>query len=289
MNVFKGRVSYEPNSLDPSAPRESQDRGFQSSARPVEGAIDRVRSESFSDHYSQARLFYRSVTLPEQKHMSHALTFELSKVETEAIRLRMLGHLMLIDKSLGETVSSALGTDGKAEKIAPAKNPIDLEPSPALRLYDKTKPTLEGRKVGLLLGAGFDPNLKNDLVARIEKENAKAAIITSRIQGEQDAQGRAVPGQMALSGSPSVLFDAVVVLAGKGGDDALANDPNAVAFLTDAVRHCKAIGFTGIPALAAKSQLKTGPGIVDFARASKIGDFISAARQGRFWEREEEQ
>jgi len=288
MNVFKGRVSYEPNSLDPSAPRESQDRGFHSSARPVEGAIGRVRSESFSDHYSQARLFYRSITPAERKHMSNALTFELSKVETEAIRLRMLGHLMVIDESLGEAVSSALGAEGKAQKITPAKNPIDLEPSPALRLYDKRKPTLDGRKVGLLLGAGFDPKLKNDLVARIEKEGAKAAIITGRIQGEQDAQGRAVPGQIALSGSPSVLFDAVAVLAGKGGDDALANDPNAIAFVMDAVRHCKAVGFAGIPLLAGKSGLKTGPGIVDLASESKIGDLISAARQGRFWEREEE-
>src|SRR5271156_5664803 len=62
MSVPTGRVSYEPNSLAADAPRESLDRGFATSARPVGGTLERVRSASFSDHYSQARLFYRSIT-----------------------------------------------------------------------------------------------------------------------------------------------------------------------------------------------------------------------------------
>jgi len=286
MQVFKGRISYEPNSLDPAGPRESQDRGFHTSARSVEGSTVRVRSASFSDHYSQARLFYRSITPPEQKHLANALTFELSKLETEAIRLRMLGHLLNIDKKLADAVMTALGAEGKAEKIAPARDPIDLEPSPALRLYGKTKPTLEGRKVGLLLGAGFDAKLKTELVAEIEKEGAKAAIITSKIQGEVDSHGRLHPGQMALRASPSVLFDAAVVLTGPDGDRRLAADPNAVAFLMDAVRHCKALGFSGISSLSRKANLEKGPGVIEMAAASKIKEFVAAARQGRFWERE---
>ncbi len=113
MSLQKGRVAYEPNSLAPDAPRESMDRGFTTSSgrwgwvresmdrgfttseRPMEGRPIRARSESFSDHYSQARLFFRSITPPEQKHLANAFTFELGKVETEAIRLRMLGHLLL--------------------------------------------------------------------------------------------------------------------------------------------------------------------------------------------------
>ena len=184
MSLQKGRVAYEPNSLAPDAPRESLDRGFTTSERPMEGGPIRARSESFSDHYSQARLFFRSITPPEQKHLANALTFELGKVETEAIRLRMLGHLLLIDKDLANTVIGALGAEGKADKITPAKAPIDLKPSPALRLYGKFPPTLEGRKVGVLLGAGFDAEIKKDLVAQIESEKAKAAIVTCKIQGE---------------------------------------------------------------------------------------------------------
>ena len=46
----------------------------------------RLRAESFADHYSQARQFYLSQTEIEQGHIASAFTFELSKVETPAIR-----------------------------------------------------------------------------------------------------------------------------------------------------------------------------------------------------------
>jgi catalase len=288
MSLQKGRVAYEPNSLDPAGPRESMDNGFHTTPRPTVGTTIRVRSEAFNDHYSQARLFFKSITPPEQKHLANALTFELGKVETEAIRLRMLGHLLLIDKGLADTVIGKLGAEGKADKITPAKAPVDLAPSPALRLYGKTKPTLQGRKVGLLLGGGFDDKLKRDLVTQIESEGAKAAVVTAKIQGEMDADGQLHAADMALRASPSVLFDAVVILAGPDGDKQLAADPNAQAFLMDAKRHCKAVGFSGIPALLKKVGVAEAAGILELAGKSGVKDFIAAGKTGRFWEREEE-
>lgn len=286
MSVPTGRVAYEPNSLDVDAPRESMKQGFATSARPVEGVDLRARSESFSDHYSQARMFYRSITPPEQKHLADALTFELSKLETEAVRLRMLGHLLLIDTKLAEKVITALGAAGKAEKIAPAKTPVDLDPSPALRLYGKFKPTLEGRKIGVLIGAGFDATLQKDVVSQTEKAGAKAAIIAGKIQGELDSRGHLAVPDLALRTSPSVLFDAVVVLSGPDGDKKLSADPNAIAFLMDANRHCKAVGFAGVPALAKQSGIREDPGIVNITTKAGIKRFIDAARAGRFWARE---
>jgi catalase len=109
----------------------------------------RLYAEYFKDHYSQARLFYRSVTPQERKHMAMALTFELSKVEIPEIRKKMLGHLNVIDEKLGSKVADGLGMTGEAIAATPAAKPIDLDPSPALRLYGKYKPTLEGRKVGI--------------------------------------------------------------------------------------------------------------------------------------------
>jgi catalase len=288
MSVPTGRVAYEPNSLAPDGPRESMERGFTTSERPVEGGAVRVRSESFSDHYSQARLFYRSITPPEQKHLANALTFELGKLETPAIRARMLGHLVLIDKNLANVVIGALGAEGKVDSITPAKTPVDLEPSPALRLYGKFKPTLQGRKVGILLGAGFDAKLKKHLDSQIKAEGAKSATITSKIEGELDSIGQLAPADMALRASPSVLFDAVVVLSGPGGDKKLASDPNALGFLMDAKRHCKAVGFAGIPALAKKAGVGEEAGIVDVATKEGAEKFIASARTGRFWQREEE-
>ena len=58
-------------------PRESPQKGFQSYAAPEEGPKQRVRSETFADHYSQARQFFVSQTEVEQQHIAMALTFEL--------------------------------------------------------------------------------------------------------------------------------------------------------------------------------------------------------------------
>ena len=106
----KGRVNYEPNSWSgkDSGPRESPEQGFRSYPAEEEGAKLRVRSETFADHYSQARQFYLSQTEVEQNHIAAALTFELSKVETLQIRTRIVSHLLNIDTDLAKQVADGL-------------------------------------------------------------------------------------------------------------------------------------------------------------------------------------
>lgn len=123
----------------------------------------------------------------------------------------------------------------------------------------------------------------------VESEGAKAAIISAKIQGERDHQGHLHVTDMALRASPSVLFDAVVLLAGEEGDRNLAGDPNALTFLTDAKRHCKAVGFSGIKSLAKQAGVREESGIVDIGSKAGVNGFIDASRMGRFWEREGEQ
>jgi catalase len=286
MEVNTGRANYEPNSIAPQAPRESAMTGFRSLAIPTEDAKVRLRPESFGDHYSQARLFYRSVTPQEQKHIAQALTFELSKVGIPAIRQRMLGHLNIIEETLGATVADALGMVGEATPIHPFQPPVDLDPSPALRLYGKYPPTLKGRKVGVLLAPGFDMKLKNALINAIKKEGATTAIIAPKVGGVEDSSGEKQAAEMALRGSPSVLFDAVAILAGPNGDKSLAADADAIGFLMDACRHLKAIALSGVPELAAKANAAGLTGVTQLDAAKDIRGFIEAARNGKVWERE---
>ncbi len=287
MQVPKGRDNYEPNSIDLHGPRESATRGFRTTPVPVEGTKVRLRAESFADHYSQARLFFRSVTPQEQRHIAAALTFELGKVSTLAIRRKMLGHLDIIDASLGAQVAGALGMTGEAEKMTPAREPIDLDASPALRLYGKYEPTLKGRKVGVLLAPGYDAGVKTALVEAIEGAGAVAAIISPMVGGAPDGTGKKEAADMALAASPSVLFDAVAVLAGPDGDKALASNPDAVSFLMDAGRHLKAIAISGVPTLAKKTHLAAMTGVTDLS-GSNASAFIEFAKQGKVWAREEE-
>ena len=286
MLTAKGRANYEPNSIDPSGARESPSVGLRTAPIPTEATKVRLRPESFADHYSQARLFYRSVTPQERKHIGEALTFELGKVDIPAIRQKILGHLNVIDRTLGDTVAEELGMTGEAIAAKPAVMPIDLDLSPALRLYGKYKPTLKGRKVGLLLAPGFNLKLKTALVAAIKKEGAAAAIIALKVGGVEDSDGTKHPAEMALRGSPSIMFDAVAVLAGPAGDKALSANPDAVGFLMDACRHLKAIGLSGAPELAGKAHAVGLAGVTDVSAAKNIAAFIGFARDGKVWARE---
>ena len=286
MDIPKGRVAYEPNSLDPAGPRETDIRSFRTVPAAVDGVKQRLRPESFADHYSQARLFYRSITAPEQKNLQKALIFELGKVETVAIRRRVLGHLDIIDNDLGKHIADGLGMAGQAEKLAPARIPIDLKPSPALRLYGRSKPTLAGRTLGMLLGAGFDAKLVASLVSAVEKEGAKVVTIAAKAAGVEDAAGKLHPADMALAASPSVFFDAVAVLSGKAGDEILSKNDDALSFLRDACRHLKALAYNGTPVLIQTAGIREQPGIVNLAIGKALGSFVDAARTGRFWERQ---
>jgi len=288
MEVPKGRTNYEPNSLDPDGPRESARRGFRTFEAPLEGKKVRLRAESFADHYSQPRMFYRSVTPQEQRHMKMALAFELGKVETVAIRRRMLGHLNTIDPELGESVADKLGMQGEADVIQPARAPIDVPLSPAVRLYGRYEPSLAGRSVGLLLAPGFDPSIAKAVKAAVEKEGAMLTIIAPKVAGVADSAGVNWPADAALAASPSILFEAVAILAGADGDALLAANPDAVGFVMDADRHLKSIGLSNVPNLRKKSGLEVSAGIVDLGHAKKVADFIGFAKLGKVWEREKE-
>lgn len=291
--VHTGRVSYEPNSLEPDGPRESPDRGFRTfAAQNSEGEQGdklRIRPESFADHYSQARMHFRSLEEPEQRHIISAFAFELAKVETVAIRTRMLGHLMIIDEALGTAVEQALGMEGMADSITPAQDPIDMALSPTLSLIKKAKPTLKGRKVGALVTDGVDEGVLDTLRKAVEKEGATLAIVAPKIGGVKSARGKKIAADQALSGAPSIMFDAVVLLPSEDGVAALAKEAAAIDWLRDAFGHLKTIGFVeAATPMFEKAGIApdADEGLIDVGRSATA--FIKAARQHRVWVREPE-
>ncbi len=109
--INKGRVSYHPNSLGDGAPFQAsvKDGGFSSYEEKIDARKVRERSRSFFDHFSQAKLFFNSQSDAEQQHIIDALSFELGKVQTKAIRERMLGLLSMVEKRLAAAVAYNLG------------------------------------------------------------------------------------------------------------------------------------------------------------------------------------
>ena len=189
----KGRANYDPNSRSPGGPRADAETGYRSFPEEISGPKRRIRPESFADHYSQARQFYRSQTPIEQDHIAGALVFELSRVETESIRLRMLSHLPNIDPDLAARVADGLGVDEPPEPAIPVVDPVDLPPSDALSILKKQKITFRGRKLGILATDGVDDALLDSLVAGVLAEGAIPALIAPRISGIVTAGGMKNP------------------------------------------------------------------------------------------------
>ena len=293
MDVNPGRASYEPNSLDPSGPRENPERGFRTFA-PQEGEEEtgqklRIRPESFADHYSQARQFYRSMTAPEQRHIQNAFAFEFSKVEAPVIRSRMLGHLALVEETLAQAVETAIGMEGERAEITPYKAPVDLDPSPALSLVGKAKPTLKGRKIGALVTDGADGDQLEALREALDKEGAELAIVAPKIGGVRLKSGKHLPADMALSGSPSVFFDTVAIFASAEGVKPLLKNSAAIDWIRDAFGHLKVIGHSGAAQpLFTKAGIADDldDGVIELDTRASIGQYIDAAKQQRVWDRE---
>ena len=291
--VPTGSVAYEPNSLDPAGPRETPDLGYTTFAgqntNDEQGDKLRVRPESFADHYSQARMFFRSMSEPEQRHIISAFAFELGKVETVAIRTRMLGHLMIIDEELGAAVETALGMEGEADSITPATDPIDMELSPSLSLIKKAKPTLDGRKIAALVTDGVDDNLVTSLRTAVEEEGAMLVIVAPKVGGVTDRKGQKAARRSRLSSAPSIFFDAVALLPSEEGAAMLVNEAAAIDWLRDAFGHLKVIGHveTASPIFEkAAMALDEDEGVVDLEGADGIATFVASAKQHRIWERE---
>src|SRR6478735_2508126 len=204
MAVNKGRANYEPNSWG-EGPRESPERGYRSYPTEVSGPKLRIRSESFGDHYSQARQFYVSQTETEQRHIAAALTFELSKVETLAIRARVVSHLLNIDQGLATKVADGLRLKQMPEP-APAAQPTrqDLAPSPALSILKNPPTSFAGRKVGALVTDGTDAALLAALKAALTKEGALLKLVAPMVGGIEASDGTWIAADEKIDGGPSV-------------------------------------------------------------------------------------
>ncbi len=290
MLAVPGRTNYEPNSLDPASPRENPLRGFASFPDPTSGPKVRERPETFADHYSQARQFWRSMTPPEQGHIVSAFTFELSKVVTVAVRTRMLGHLDLIEPELGERVATAMGMEGMADEIVPAVAPRDdLPPSPPLSLVAKAPATIEGRTIAVIVTDGFDRQVLASLAAAAKREGAVLKLVAPRIGPVKDDKGGKHEPASTIDGGPSVLFDACVLLPSQDGAAELLDMAAAINWIRDGYGHLKAIAYaaTALPLLEkAAVEPDAALGVIGLDGRKGLDAFIAAAKKHRIWDRE---
>ncbi len=322
--INKGQSAHDPNSTRGGCPFQAgaDMAGFTSFAERIDARKIRARSASFFDHFSQATLFFNSQSEPEKNHIIRALRFELGKVETPAIRERMLGLLAQVDKNLANQVAQGLGlsvpskldkplnmsipADGNPAKFQPKQVAQDIEESPALSMVDNPnfpKDTIKTRKIAFLVADGFDDASVLDMKKALMTAGALPVTVAPRLGVLTGAGGEEGKADFSFLTASSVLFDAVYVPGGDASVAALKAEPEASNFVEEAYKHCKAIAATGAGVgLLARwlgekftegdstgNLVAENQGVVTSrgpAANNFASAFIKAVAQHRHWERE---
>jgi catalase len=248
--INRGRVSYEPNSLGGGCPFQAGSAGFVSFPEPIERGEHKVRGkpERFADHYTQATLFFNSQSPVEQAHIINAFRFELSRVQTPAVRERMVSGLMNVSRELAEAVAAGLGMREMPEpmpKVMKKAVKPEVARSPALSLLARPGDgSIRARRIAILVADGFKSAEVTAISDRLTAEGAVPRFLSSRLGGVS-GDGGEIQVDSTLEALPSVLFDGVVIADGADAVRALAADGRTLEFLKDQYRHCKPIMALG--------------------------------------------
>ncbi|HYN55007.1 MAG TPA: catalase [Methylotenera sp.] len=298
--IVKGRVSYEPNSLGGGCPmqRSAAEGGFVSYPAPVQDVKIRARSPSFADHFSQPALFWRSQVNWEKDHIVNAFCFELGKVETPAIRERMVSNLLQVDKELAQRVAKGLGMALPPPPNVTKPYNENIKTDDALSMDNTIKNAITGRKIAVLIADMVDSDMLERACNTLELEGATVKFIAPMSGKVKSNKGKPIVVDHSLPTVGSVLFDAVLIAGGKECVEILNGNSHAVLFVKEAYKHGKAIGAAAdgklLIAKAARSagapnDSFSGIGVIiansENANEKFIDDFVSAIAMHRFPDR----
>jgi catalase len=295
------QTSYDPNTIGGGCPYQAKmaQGGFTSFEERIDARKVRDRSASFSDHFSQAKLFFNSQSQVEKQHIINAFSFELGKLMRDEIRKRMLGVLSQIDQTLAESVAANLGmevppverpinrgvpADADQEKYEPAEAKLTLERSEALSMENTKKNSVKSRVIAALISDGFDGAQLKAMKETLEGEGARLQTVATRGGMIADDKGGTLKADHTFLTAASVLFDAVYVPGGAKSADMLVQEPDALHFVSEAFKHCKAIAAQGEgeKLIAASYATEDDAVLID----KDPQEFISAIARHRYWERE---
>jgi catalase len=304
--IPRGRVAYEPNSLAGGCPFQAgMKTGFRSFPQPMEVEASKLRGkpEKFADHYTQATLFWESQTPVEQTHIVKAFRFELTKVQTPAIRERVVSMLANVAEELAAQVAQGLGFRMPAPMPKAIENPAPPEVARSDKLSLFAFPGDGGvrtRRVAIVVGDGADAQAVQTVYDGLTAEGAVARYVGVALGQVSTAGGDPLPVEITFETAPSVTWDGVVVATGDAGAAMLVADGQVLEFVRDTFRHCKPILALGAASMVldaadvppeepAVEEGESDPGliVVDGSEAGDaVGKFTAALAQHRIFARE---
>ncbi|MCK9687933.1 catalase [Scleromatobacter humisilvae] len=293
--IPRGRVAYEPNSLGGGCPFQAGARGFVPFPEPV--AEDKVRGkpEKFADHFSQATLFFDSQSDVEKNHIVAAFRFELTRVQTPAIRQRVVSLLRNVDETLAARVADGLGMQLPPAQARALEPPVksEVDASAPLSLFNfPGLGDVTGRRIAMLVADGARADAMQQVYDRLIDAGAAPRYLGTKLGRVASSTGAPIEIEATLETMPSPLWDAVVVDASA---DALVKVGPAVEFIKEQFRHCKTIfvlgGSIALLAAAAIEPTPDDAGFIDLAAGeavtgAAIDRFIKAVGRHKHYERE---
>ena len=297
--INRGRVNYEPNSLGGGCPFQAGAKGFTSFPEPIAEHKVRGKPELFADHYSQARLFWISQSAPEKAHIVNAFRFELTRVQTPAVRIRMVAGLANIDRGLAAAVAAGLGILVPPPLPLATDRPMhQYQPSPSLSLLSRPGACgVRTRSVAILVAPAIDGAMVRALYAALLTDGAVPRLVGQQLGKVAAGADCELDVEITLETGPSVLYDALVLPDGAAAIATLAKDARALEFVREQYRHGKPIlalgaGSTLLRAAGVPFELPGGaidPGLIlsdGYDLRAALAAFEAALARHRVYARE---
>jgi catalase len=251
--------------------------------RNVTGKLQRKRPVSFGDHFSQATLFWNSMSEPERDHIVAAFSFELGKCLSAEVKERNVANLAYVDATLASRVAANLGIKAPRARQSATK----IGKSPKLSLLSSPSDSIAGKVIGVLCADNVDSAGLSLVEKALEAELATVVVIGPR-GGALKGTGGPVEVDKSELTTQSVEYDALVVAGGPGAQT-LESDAYIAVNLGEAFRHYKTIAAwgEGQDVLEACNIPTESNGIVTSAKGTRAfaTELITAIAAHRHWDR----
>ena len=279
-----GQVSYHKNSLADNTPATSteEEGGYVHYQERIDGRKIQARSESFKDHFSQARLFWNSMTVPEKQHIIDAFSFEVGKVKNKDVKQQVVDMFASVDHTLASTIADVVGVNPPAE----GKESKSTETSPALS-QETTNKLPNTRKIAVLIGNNFDEGEVKSVVDALGKAGIIVDIVSEKLGNVQGNNQLNVEVNETFLTVHPVLYDGLYIVGGEANNQKKFENDLA-DFMQEAFRHYKPIGFaTTAKQLLPSDAADLEPGMIVADEEINFNeDFIAAVAAHRHWNRE---
>lgn len=277
--INTSNISYHRNSLANGTPHTvpESEGGYAHYQEKVSGNKIRARSDSFKDHFSQAAMFYNSMSEPEKKHITDALKFEVGKVKSTDVRQQVVDMFGNVNTDMASQVADAVGVSrpkgecSKYSKVSPA-----LSQANTVKIPDTLK-------VGCIICDGYNSDEFNTVLNALYNAKTIPEIISSTLSPVKGSGGEEQMPKHTFTTTDPVLMDAIYVIGGTNPDDKAVTEVKR--YIHETYMHYKPILISKNVSMLLDVNMEAQPGVTILDGKVQIDKFINDISMHRHWDR----